>query len=90
MCKLAEDGYRVTSVQSQASNPLITKQKQLGIEHIWLEFTMKEFLRIAYNLGDAQTDYAQAQPDLIIFSDDFCRWLTLQLNKLRSSKIYRT
>ncbi|MEG3981376.1 glycosyltransferase [Microcoleus sp. T3B2] len=70
MCKLAADGYRVTSVQSQASNPLITEQKQLGIEHIWLEFdTMKEFLRIAYNLDDAQKIYAQARPDLIIFSD---------------------
>ncbi|NJK67621.1 MAG: glycosyltransferase [Microcoleus sp. SU_5_3] len=70
MCKLAADGYRVTSVQSQAANPLITEQQQLGIEHIWLEFdTMKEFLRIAYNLGDAKKIYAQAQPDLIIFSD---------------------
>ena len=70
MCKLAEDGYRVISVQSQASNPLITEQKQLGIEHIWLEFdTMKEFLRIAYNVDDAKKIYAQAQPDLIIFSD---------------------
>jgi glycosyltransferase involved in cell wall biosynthesis len=70
MCKLAADGYRVTSVQTQTSNPLITEQQQLGIEHIWLEFdTMKEFLRIAYNLGDAEKIYAQAQPDLIIFSD---------------------
>jgi glycosyltransferase involved in cell wall biosynthesis len=70
MCKLAADGYRVTSVQSQASNPLITEQQQLGIEHIWLEFdTMKEFLRIAYNLDDAKKIYAQARPDLIVFSD---------------------
>ena len=30
---------------------------------------MKEFLRIAYNLGDPEKIYAQAQPDLIIFSD---------------------
>lgn len=70
MCFLAADGYRVTSVQTKTSNPLITEQQQLGIEHIWLEFdTMKEFLRIAYNLGDAEKIYAQAQPDLIIFSD---------------------
>ncbi len=70
MCKLAADGYRVTSVQTQTSNPLITAQQQLGIEHIWLEFdTMKEFSRIAYNLGDAEKIYAQSQPDLIIFSD---------------------
>jgi len=70
MCKLAAEGYRVTSVQSQASNPLITEQQQLGIEHIWLEFdTMKEFLRIAYNLDDAKKIYAQARPDLIVFSD---------------------
>ncbi|MGL5059128.1 MAG: glycosyltransferase [Microcoleus sp.] len=70
MCKLVAEGYRVTSVQSQAANPLITEQKQLGIEHIWLEFdTMKEFLRIAYNVDDAKKIYAKAQPDLIIFSD---------------------
>lgn len=70
MCKLATDGYQVISVQSQTSNPLIIEQKSLGVEHIWLEFdTMKEFLRIAYNLGDAEKIYAQSRPDLIIFSD---------------------
>jgi glycosyltransferase involved in cell wall biosynthesis len=70
MCKLVADGYQVISVQTQASNPLITEQQQLGIEHIWLEFdTMKEFLRVTYNLGDAEKIYAQAQPDLIVFSD---------------------
>jgi glycosyltransferase involved in cell wall biosynthesis len=70
MCKLAADGYRVTSVQTQSSNPLIAEQQQLGIEHIWLEFdTMKEFSRIAYNLADSENIYAQSQPDLIIFSD---------------------
>lgn len=70
MCKLAADGYRVTSVQTQSSNPLIAEQQELGIEHIWLEFdTMKEFSRIAYNLADAEKIYAQSQPDLIIFSD---------------------
>ncbi|MBE9164401.1 glycosyltransferase [Tychonema sp. LEGE 06208] len=70
LCKLVADGYRVTSVQTKTSNPLITEQQQLGIEHIWLEFdTMKEFSRIAYNLGDSEKIYAQAQPDLIIFSD---------------------
>lgn len=70
MCKLAADGYQVISVQTKTSNPLIAAQQQLGIEHIWLEFdTMKEFLRIAYNLTDAQKIYARAQPDLIVFSD---------------------
>ncbi|WP_445302232.1 glycosyltransferase [Microcoleus sp. F4-D5] len=70
MCKLAADGYQVISVQTQSSNPLITEQKQLGIEHIWLDFdTIKEFLRVSYNLGDAEKVYARAQPDLIIFSD---------------------
>ncbi|MCC3428674.1 MULTISPECIES: glycosyltransferase [unclassified Microcoleus] len=70
LSKLAADGYRVTSVQTKASNPLITEQQQLGIEHIWLEFdTMREFLRIAYNCSDAERIYAEAKPDLIIFSD---------------------
>jgi glycosyltransferase involved in cell wall biosynthesis len=70
MCKLAADGYQVISVQTQTSNPLITEQQQLGIEHIWLEFdTIKEFLRVTYNLADAEKIYAQAQPDLIVFSD---------------------
>ncbi|MEP6489079.1 glycosyltransferase [Microcoleus vaginatus GB2-A3] len=70
MCKLAGDGYQVTSVQTKASNPLITEQKQLGIEHIWLDFdTIKELLRGAYNLGDAEKIFALGQPDLIVFSD---------------------
>ncbi|MEG5171860.1 glycosyltransferase [Microcoleus sp. B3-D7] len=70
MCKLVAEGYQVISVQTKASHPLIGEQKQLGIEHIWLDFdTIKEFLQVAYNLGDAEKIYAQAQPDLIIFSD---------------------
>ncbi|MEG4985859.1 glycosyltransferase [Microcoleus sp. BR0-C5] len=70
MCKLVAEGYQVISVQTKASHPLIAEQKQLGIEHIWLDFdTIKEFLRGTYNLGDAEKIYAQAQPDLIIFSD---------------------
>ncbi|WP_172188308.1 glycosyltransferase [Microcoleus asticus] len=70
MCKLVADGYQVISVQTKASNPLIVEQKKLGIEHIWLEFdTIKEFLRVTYNLGDAEKIYAQAQPNLIVFSD---------------------
>jgi hypothetical protein len=70
MCKLVAEGYQVISAQTKASHPLISEQKQLGIEHIWLDFdTIKEFLQVAYNLGDAEKIYAQAQPDLIIFSD---------------------
>ncbi|HLO50198.1 MAG TPA: glycosyltransferase family 2 protein, partial [Kamptonema sp.] len=54
LCKLATEGYQVTCVQTEISNPLITKQKDLGVRHIWLEFdTMREFSRITYNQADA-------------------------------------
>lgn len=70
LCKLATEGYEVTCVQTETYNPLINKQKQLGIRHVWLEFdTMKEFSRIAYNQADAENIFSQFPPDLIIFSD---------------------
>ena len=70
LCKLATAGYDVTCVQTETSNPLIIKEKELGIRHIWLGFdTMKEFSRIAYNQADAENIFSQSLPDLIVFSD---------------------
>ncbi|OCR01212.1 glycosyl transferase [Oscillatoriales cyanobacterium USR001] len=70
LCKLVAEGYQVTCVQTEISNPLITQQKNLGIRHIWLEFdTMKEFSRITYNQSDAERIFSQFPPDLIVFSD---------------------
>lgn len=70
LCRLVSEGYQVTSVQSQTYNPLIEEQRQLGVEHVWLEFdTMKDLSRIAYNVDDAEKIFGQTQPDLIIFSD---------------------
>jgi glycosyltransferase involved in cell wall biosynthesis len=70
LCKLATAGYDVTCVQTETSNPLIFKEKELGIRHIWLGFdTMKEFSRIAYNQTDAENIFSQNPPDLIVFSD---------------------
>jgi len=70
LCGLAALGYRLTCVQSQISNPLMSYQKQLGIEHLWLEFdTTKELMRGITDQSQAQKILGIAKPDLIIFSD---------------------
>jgi predicted O-linked N-acetylglucosamine transferase (SPINDLY family)/cephalosporin hydroxylase/glycosyltransferase involved in cell wall biosynthesis len=67
---LVESGYRVTSVQSFTSNPLIDQQKQRGIQHEWLYFdTSKEFTRTVTNIEYPQAIFVKTRPDLIIFSD---------------------
>jgi len=70
LCGLVKRGYRVTCVQSQKENDIITHQRKLGIQHVWLEFdTVKDFSRTLTNLADAQNILSRAKPDLIIFSD---------------------
>ena len=70
LCKLVELGYRVSLVQSRSSNPLIEQQKKLGVSHYWLEFdTVTDFGRTLTNSEDAQTIFAEVQPDFIFFSD---------------------
>ncbi len=70
LCGLAALGYRLTCVQSQSSNPLVSVQKQLGIEHLWLEFdTTKEPERTISDQSQAEKLLEIAQPDLIILSD---------------------
>ncbi|HEY9648842.1 MAG TPA: CmcI family methyltransferase, partial [Chroococcidiopsis sp.] len=67
---LAEQGYRVTCVQTLSDNPLVAEQKQRGIQHEWLYFhTGKEFGRTFSNPADAQEILGKTKPDLIIFSD---------------------
>ncbi|MGB3534838.1 MAG: CmcI family methyltransferase [Microcoleaceae cyanobacterium] len=67
---LVQQGYQVTCVQTHKQNPIITEQKKLGIQHIWLEFdTVTNFHRTLTNPTDAQQIFLQTKPDLIIFSD---------------------
>jgi len=70
LCGLAALGYRLTCVQSQSSNPLVSVQQQLGIEHLWIDFdTTKEIERTISDQSQAEKIFELAKPDLIISSD---------------------
>ncbi|MBD2771528.1 glycosyltransferase family 4 protein [Iningainema tapete] len=70
LCGLAALGYRLTCVQSQSSNPMVSVQKQLGIEHLWLDFdTISEPERAISDQSCAEKIFVITKPDLIIFSD---------------------
>ena len=63
-------GYQVTCVQSKSDNPLVSSQKELGIQHVWLDFdTTREFGRTLTDQADAQNILTTYKPDFIIFSD---------------------
>ena len=70
LCKLALLGYRVTCVQTKHSSPLLERERELGIEHLWLDFSgHKDLQRVLRNTQDARDLFASNKPDLIIFSD---------------------
>ncbi|MEG4488434.1 glycosyltransferase [Microcoleus sp. D2_18a_B4] len=70
LCQLALLGYRVTCVQTKHSSPLVERERELGIEHLWLDFsTHKDLQRLLRNTQDAQEIFASNKPDMIIFSD---------------------
>jgi glycosyltransferase involved in cell wall biosynthesis len=70
LCKLALLGYRVTCVQAKHSSPLLERERELGIEHLWLDFSgHKDLQRVLRNTQDAREIFASNKPDLIIFSD---------------------
>lgn len=67
---LAQRGDRVTVVQSYRDNPLLTEQREAGIQHHWLDFdTMADFQRTFTEPAEAQAALQTYQPDLILFSD---------------------
>lgn len=70
LCQLALLGYRVTCVQTKHSSPLIERERELGIEHLWLDFSgHKDLQRVLRNTEDARELFATNKPDMIIFSD---------------------
>jgi glycosyltransferase involved in cell wall biosynthesis len=70
LCQLALLGYRVTCVQTKHSSPLLERERELGIEHLWLDFSgHKDLQRVLRNTQDAEEIFASNKPDLIIFSD---------------------
>ncbi|MEG3917818.1 glycosyltransferase [Microcoleus sp. T3_A4] len=70
LCQLALLGYRVTCVQTKHSSPLLERERELGIEHLWLDFSgHKDLQRVLRNTQDARELFASNQPDMIIFSD---------------------
>ncbi len=71
LCGLAtEFSYQLKYAQTYNNRPLAIQEKNLGIEHIWLDFdTCKSFKRTLTNLDDARQVLAIAKPDLVIFSN---------------------
>jgi glycosyltransferase involved in cell wall biosynthesis len=70
LCQLAMLGYRVTCVQTRHSSPLVDRERELGIEHLWLDFSShRDLARVLRNTQDAEEIFARNKPDLIIFSD---------------------
>jgi glycosyltransferase involved in cell wall biosynthesis len=70
VCQLALLGYRVTCVQTKHSSPFVERERELGIEHLWLDFSShKDLARVLRNTEDAQEIFSTNKPDLIIFSD---------------------
>jgi glycosyltransferase involved in cell wall biosynthesis len=70
LCKLALLGYRVTCVQTKHSSPLVERERELGIEHLWFDFSShRDLARVLRNTEDGQEIFSTNKPDLIIFSD---------------------
>ena len=70
LCQLALLGYQVTCVQTKHSSPLLERERELGIEHLWLDFSShRDLARVLRNTQDAQEIFSTNKPDLIIFSD---------------------
>jgi tetratricopeptide (TPR) repeat protein/glycosyltransferase involved in cell wall biosynthesis len=67
---LAGRGYRLTCVQTRKDNPLIRRQAELGVRHVWLDFdTDRDFRRSLTNPADAQCIFQAHKPDLVVFSN---------------------
>jgi len=69
-CGLARLGYQVTCVQTEASNPLIGRQRETGVQHQWLPFhTRKNFRRTMMNESDAEEALTATKPDVVLFAN---------------------
>lgn len=70
LCGLAAAGYRTACAQTRCENPLVQRQRELGVEHHWIPYdTKSDFARTQQDRTSAQRILAEAQPDLVIFSD---------------------
>jgi glycosyltransferase involved in cell wall biosynthesis len=70
MSHLAKMGYQVTAVRPYHESPLAEKEKALGIQQYWLDYsTSTDLSRILRNTLDAEALYREIQPNFIIFSD---------------------
>jgi glycosyltransferase involved in cell wall biosynthesis/predicted O-methyltransferase YrrM len=70
LCGLVRAGYEVACVQTEAHNPLIERQRELGVEHYWLGFnTRQEPERNATNTGDAERAFDATRPGVVVFTN---------------------
>lgn len=70
LCGLAKAGYPVTCVQTARDNPMVARQRELGVRHHWLDYhTRKDFGRTANNHADAEAVFAATRPDVVLFTN---------------------
>ena len=70
LCHLATLGYPLSHVQAKPIEPLIHRERELGIDHIWLGYHAgNDLTRTLKDINGAKTIFRQSQPQLILFSD---------------------
>jgi glycosyltransferase involved in cell wall biosynthesis len=69
-CGLVRLGHPVTVVQSEAANPMIDEQRNLGVRHHWLPFnTLTNFSRTLTQEADGEAAYFATRPDVVLFAN---------------------
>lgn len=67
---LAAAGYHVSCAQTESANPLVQRQRELGVVHHWIPYdTKREFARTLQDQATAARLFMQSRPDFLIFSD---------------------
>jgi glycosyltransferase involved in cell wall biosynthesis len=70
MLGLTMAGCTVGCAQTQCENPLVAQQRDLGVTHHWIPYdTKQEFARTLEDRETARRIFAEARPDLVVFSD---------------------
>jgi glycosyltransferase involved in cell wall biosynthesis len=70
LCGLVQAGYRASCIQSPSENPMIARQKELGVGHYFLPFdTRQDGNRGILNFTDAVEAFNATRPDAVVFSN---------------------
>lgn len=70
LCHLTNLGYQLSHAQFRHSSPMVTREQELGVKQIWLDFNITlESTRCLKDFHTPEQIFLQSKPDLIIFSD---------------------